>query len=112
LLMKAEAFNELNNADSARANLNKVRQRARNSFEGSAPADLLADVTISNKDQLRTAIRKERRTELAQEFHRYFDLMRWGKAAAEAELGTDFNFESKRYQPIPQAETDANQAIP
>ena len=112
LLMKAEAFNELNNADSARANLNKVRQRARNSFDGNAPAGLLADVTTSNKDQLRTAIQKERRTELAQEFHRYFDLMRWGKAVAEAALGTDFNFETKRYQPIPQDETDANQAIP
>lgn len=112
LLMKAEAFNELNNADSARANLNKVRQRARNSFDGNAPADLLADVTTSNKDQLRTAIQKERRTELAQEFHRYFDLMRWGKAVAEAALGTDFNFEINRYQPLPQAEIDANQAIP
>ncbi len=112
LLMKAEAFNELNNADSARANLNKVRQRARNSFDGNAPADLLADVTTSNKDQLRTAIQKERRTELAQEFHRYFDLMRWGKAVAEAALGADFNFEANRYQPLPQAEIDANQAIP
>lgn len=112
LLMKAEAFNELNNADSALANLNKVRQRARNSINGNAPTDLLADVTTSNKDQLRTAIQKERRTELAQEFHRYFDLMRWGKAIAEAALGTDFNFEAKRYQPLPQAEIDANQAIP
>ncbi|HRW70598.1 RagB/SusD family nutrient uptake outer membrane protein, partial [Lentimicrobium sp.] len=66
----------------------------------------------SNKDQLRTAIQKERRTELAQEFHRYFDLMRWGKAVAEAALGADFNFEANRYQPLPQAEIDANQAIP
>lgn len=112
LLMKAEAFNELNNADSARANLNKVRQRARNSFAGNAPADLLEDITTSNKDQLRTVIQKERRTELAQEFHRYFDLMRWGKAVAEAALGNDFNFEANRYQPLPQAEIDANQAIP
>lgn len=111
LLMKAEAFNELSNADSAKANLNKVRQRARNSFEGTAPADLLADITTSDKSQLRTAIQKERRTELAQEFHRYFDLMRWGKAVAETALGQDFKYETKRYQPIPQAEIDANQAI-
>jgi hypothetical protein len=111
LLMKAEAFNENNNADSAKANLNKVRQRARASFNGIPPADLLADITTSDQNQLRTAIQKERRVELAQEFHRYFDLMRWGKAVAEAALGSDFNYETKRYFPIPQAEIDANQAL-
>jgi hypothetical protein len=111
LLMKAEAFNENNNADSAKANLNKVRQRARASYNGTPPADLLADITTADQNQLRTAIQKERRVELAQEFHRYFDLMRWGKAVAEAALGTDFNYETKRYFPIPQAEIDANQAI-
>ena len=61
--------------------------------------------------QLRDAIRRERRVELAQEFHRYFDLMRWGKAYAEAALGVDFNYDTKRYQPIPQAELDRNQAL-
>jgi starch-binding outer membrane protein, SusD/RagB family len=111
LLMKAEAFNEINNADSTKANLNKVRQRARASFNGTPPADLLADITTSDQNLLRTTIQKERRVELAQEFHRYFDLMRWGKAIAEAALGTDFNYETKRYFPIPQAETDSNQSI-
>ncbi|MGE5449048.1 MAG: RagB/SusD family nutrient uptake outer membrane protein, partial [Bacteroidales bacterium] len=62
-------------------------------------------------NQLKEAIRKERRVELAQEFHRYFDLMRWGKAVAEAALGTGFNYETKRYLPIPQEEIDANEAI-
>jgi hypothetical protein len=109
--MKAEAFNEINNADSAKANLNRVRQRARASFNGTLPADLLADITTSDQSLLRTAIQKERRVELAQEFHRYFDLMRWGKAYAESALGPDFNYESKRYLPIPQAEIDANQGI-
>jgi len=111
LLMKAEAFNETNNADSAKANLNKVRQRARTSFNGTPPVDLLADITTSDQNLLRTAIQKERRVELAQEFHRYFDLMRWGKAVAEVALGPDFNYETKRYFPVPQAEIDANQAI-
>lgn len=111
LLMKAEAFNELNNADSAKANLNKVRQRARASFIGTPPADLLADVTTSDHNQLKTAIQKERRVELAQEFHRYFDLMRWGKSLAEAALGPEFNYENNRFLPIPQAEIDVNQAI-
>lgn len=112
LLMKAEAFNENGNADSALANLNKVRARARASFNGTIPADLLQDVTTSNANELRSIIQHERRVELAQEFHRYFDLVRWGKAVAEAALGQDFNYEAKRYQPIPQAEIDANQALP
>jgi len=111
LLMKAEAFNEISKADSARANLNKVRQRARASFDGTPPADLLADITSNDQSILRTAIYNERRVELAQEFHRYFDLMRWGKAIAESALGSDFNYETKRYFPLPQAEIDKNQAI-
>lgn len=111
LLMKAEAFNETNNADSAKANLNKVRQRARASFNGTPTADLLPDITTSDNGLLRDAIRRERRVELAQEFHRYFDLMRWGKTYAEAALGVDFNYDTKRYQPLPQAEIDANQAL-
>lgn len=111
LLMKAEAFNETSNADSSKANLNKVRQRARASFDGTAPADLLIDITTSDQSLLRTTIQNERRVELAQEFHRYFDLMRWGKTVAEAALGEDFNYETNRYFPIPQKEIDANQSI-
>jgi len=111
LLMKAEAFNENSNADSAKANLNKVRQRALASYSGTPPADLLLDVTTTNQNLLRTAIQKERRVELAQEFHRYFDLMRWGKVVAETALGIEFNYDNERYFPIPQAEIDANEAI-
>lgn len=111
LLMKAEAFNENGNADSARTNLNKVRKRARASFAGTPPADLLADITTLNKNELAVAIQRERRVELAQEFHRYFDLMRWGKVVAETALGDKFKYETKRYQPLPQKEIDANQAI-
>lgn len=111
LLMKAEAFIEINNADSAKANLNKVRQRARASYSGTPPADLLPDITTNDTNLLREAIRKERRVELSQEFHRHFDLMRWGKAAAESVLGEDFNYEENRYFPLPQEEIDSNQAL-
>jgi hypothetical protein len=111
LLMEAEAYNEAGKPDLAKASLNKVRQRARASFKGTLPADLLADVTTSDQSALRTAIQHERRVELAQEFHRYFDLTRWGKSVAEAALGANFNYEAKRYFPIPQAEVDANRAI-
>jgi len=110
--MKAEAFNELNQTDSALANLNKVRTRARNSFaSGNPPADLLPNVTITDQNLLRKAIQHERRVELAQEFHRYFDLMRWGKQVAEEALGNGFSYETNRYFPIPQNEIDANEAI-
>jgi len=111
LLMNAEAYNETGNTEQALANLNKVRQRARASFAGTPPVDLLADITTTDQSLIRTAIQKERRVELAQEFHRYFDLTRWGKTVAEAALGPDFNYETKRYLPIPQAEIDSNQAI-
>jgi hypothetical protein len=111
LLMKAEAFIETSKADSAKANLNKVRQRARASFDGTPPADLLADITTNDQNLLKSAIYNERRVELAQEFHRFFDLMRWGKSIAESALGSDFNYETKRYFPLPQAEIDENQAI-
>ncbi|MFH1118309.1 MAG: RagB/SusD family nutrient uptake outer membrane protein [Bacteroidota bacterium] len=111
LLMKAEAFIENGQADSARANLNKIRQRARAGFNGTPPDDLLEDITSADHNLIKAAIRAERRVELGQEFHRYFDLMRWGKSVAETALGPDFNYETKRYMPIPQAETDANQAI-
>jgi hypothetical protein len=37
--------------------------------------------------------------------------MRWGKTIAEAALGEKFNYDTKRYQPLPQKEIDANQAI-
>jgi len=111
LLMKAEAFNELEQVDSALSNLNKIRQRARNSFNGTPPADLLPDVNITQKEDLRKAIFHERRVELAMEFHRYFDLMRWGPQVAEEVLGEGFNYDKSRYQPIPQNELDANNAI-
>lgn len=112
LLMKAEAFNETGQTDSALVNLNRVRERARNSFEGTPPPELLADIIITDNNLLREAIRRERRVELALEFHRFFDLMRWGRAAAEAVLGPDFSYDVNRYFPIPQDEVDSNQAIP
>ncbi|MDA3823699.1 MAG: RagB/SusD family nutrient uptake outer membrane protein, partial [Bacteroidales bacterium] len=59
--------------------------------------------------EVREAIRHERRVELGFEFHRFFDLMRYGKNAAEdALLGTGFTYETDRYFPIPQSETDIN----
>ncbi len=104
LLMKAEAINELGGTDAinnAAIELNKVRARAG-----------LAATTAITQATLRTVIRNERRKELGFEFHRFFDLMRWGKETAEAALGSDFTWNSPRfYFPIPQSELDTNQAL-
>ena len=65
LLMYAEACNELGDDASARTALNQVRNRVN-----------LADVTSSGND-LRKAIRLERRLELAWEQNRLYDIRRW-----------------------------------
>ena len=121
LLMKAEALNELGRSAEALAPLNAVRQRARESYLydegltgfGAVPSGLLPSVTTTDTNQLREAVRHERRVELGLEFHRYYDLMRYGKTAAEAALSatTDFSYEVNRYFLLPLAETDINQAI-
>ena len=76
LLMAAEAFNKKTSPDdsTARTYLNRVRRRA---F-----GDLLHDVTTSGAN-LTNDIYKERRVELVGEGHRFFDLVRTGRAASE-----------------------------
>jgi hypothetical protein len=118
LLIKAEALNELNQGSEALIPLNQVRKRARESYLfdneligfGSIPNDLLPAVTTSNQNALRQAIQHERRVELGLEFHRYYDILRYGKAYAEANL-LNFNYEKNRYFPIPQSEVDTNSKI-
>jgi len=102
LLLKAEALNEASpaNVTLAAAPLNLVRGRAG-----------LAPTTAATQSDLRTAIRKERRRELGFEFHRFFDVMRYGKEYAVAALGTDAWGTERYYFPIPQSETDANRAL-
>ncbi|MDE6196657.1 MAG: RagB/SusD family nutrient uptake outer membrane protein [Muribaculaceae bacterium] len=65
LLMYAEACNETNDDNEARWALNEVRKRVH-----------LPDVTASG-DELRQAIRLERRLELAFEQNRLYDIRRW-----------------------------------
>lgn len=66
--------------------VNKIRERARNTPGDpaiDAPDDLLADHELSdfsNDQQLLLAIEQERRVELAFENHRWFDLVRTGRA--------------------------------
>jgi len=104
LLMKAEALNEKGGADAvakAATEVNRVRNRAN-----------LAPTTASTQAAMQTVIRNERRKELGFEFHRFFDLMRWGQATAEAALGTDLKWTAPRfYFPLPQSELDTNKAL-
>jgi len=118
--MKAEALNELSRASEALVPLNVVRKRARESYLhdqdlvgfGVVPIGLLPDVLSTDQQTVREAIRHERRVELGFEFHRYFDLMRYGQSVAEAALiGTGFTYTQFRYFPIPQSELDTNPLI-
>ncbi len=120
LLIKAEALNELNRQPEALIPLNEVRKRARESYLfdenipgfGTIPDGLLPPVDETSISAIRLAIMHERRVELGFEFHRFFDLMRYGKAIAEDALGhVGFNYETDRYFPIPQSELDINRNI-
>lgn len=118
LLIQAEALCELDRYDEALVPLNKVRQRARESYLhdenlegfGAIPEGLLPDVTSTEKEALRNAIRHERRVELGFEGLRYFDLIRYGEAYANQALIDKANFVYSTHQvfPIPQSEMETN----
>ena len=105
LLLKAEALNELGDQPGAVALVNQIRTRV----------SLLATAATSQTD-LRLAIEKERRLELAFEGHRWFDLKRTGRAIAVVNAAKDGAGNSLGYAlnqnrlvwPIPQAELDKN----
>ena len=93
LLMKAEALNELNQTSAAAPFLNQVRNRAG-----------LANTTATTQADLRTAIYKERRLELAFEHDRWYDIIRTGQAqAAMAANGKTFVVGKHEVYPIPQS---------
>jgi hypothetical protein len=103
LLMAAEALKENDNPDDALLYLNEVRKRARQGNDA-----ILPDITVTEKSALREIILKERRHELALEGHRFWDLVRTGRAAAV--LGP-MGFEAGKHElfPIPQNEIDISQ---
>jgi len=106
VLMYAEAANELGgtaNTTAALAALNSIRTRARN-----GNAAILPNVTTTDQGLLRTAIRQERRIELAMENDRFFDLVRWGiSGTALAAAGRTAFVEGRDVLlPIPQTQID------
>ncbi|MFT3748287.1 MAG: RagB/SusD family nutrient uptake outer membrane protein [Agriterribacter sp.] len=129
LLWAAEAEVEVGSLDKAREYVNRVRTRAKEGCTvdidystGSPSANYLVgtyDNAWTDQEAARTAVRFERRLELAMEGHRFFDLVRWGIAA---EYINDYlNVEKTRithlqnvsfakgkneYFPLPQIEID------
>lgn len=110
LLMYAEAANEIDGPTQEVHNaINQIRSRA----------DIQMPNLPSNltKDQMRQAIRKERRIELAFEGFRYDDVKRWRIAEerlnmSQVEGVASRSFEKKNYHwPIPQSEIDKSNGV-
>lgn len=101
LLMAAEAANETGDTTNALKYLEMIRARARGA------ANVLPAITTTNKADLRTAIKKERKAEFAMEYERFFDLVRWGDA--QNVLGGAGYTAKCQYYPIPQAIIDKSQ---
>ena len=93
ILMKAEALNELNQTPAAIVLLNQIRVRAG-----------LGNTTALSQLDVKKAIWKERRVEMAFEHDRFFDLVRTGQAvAAFAVDGKTFVAGKHELFPLPQA---------
>ncbi|MGC3944614.1 MAG: RagB/SusD family nutrient uptake outer membrane protein [Chryseolinea sp.] len=96
-LIRAEAEANLTGSIAAiQKDINVVRTRAK-----------LPDTSASNYDQLLRAIERERRVEFAFEGHRWFDLVRTGRAV---ELLLTVNGENQTRWPIPLSEIVTNKS--
>ncbi|MFT5884805.1 MAG: hypothetical protein ACI9IP_001262 [Arcticibacterium sp.] len=99
VLMYAETEVEMGNLENARTLVNRIRTRAGNCAPAPEGAEVTTtlddpridwanykvgtyDATWTDQAVARTAVRFERRLELAMEGHRFFDLRRWGTAAS------------------------------
>jgi hypothetical protein len=147
LLMAAEAEIEVGSADKALEYVNRIRTRAakpegwvyKNSTYDAASAMYAKNATpadnykistyaagaFANKDYARQAIQFERRLELAEEGHRFFDLRRWDNGGSMAatlnayktaelarpsiyKVNTEASFDQgDEWYPLPQAQIDA-----
>jgi len=105
LLMKAEALNESGDLQGAADLVNQVRTRVK-----------LPNTTAANQSDMRLAIEKERRLELAFEGVRWYDLKRTGRAIEvmnnavgpnDVPIGYHLT-QNRLVWPIPQAELDKN----
>ena len=103
LLWEAEALAELGRVTEAGVPLEIVRARAR--LQAANPITALPRIISTDKMTMINAIRHERAVELGFEMHRYFDLVRWGIAAAKI---PEFKVGKHEVFPLPQIEMDLN----
>lgn len=89
MLMRAEAMVETGNMEGARAIVNDIRQRAKNSVAkhigyaaDQCEIALYPAADFDTKEKARLRVQWERRLELAMENGRFFDLRRWGIASS------------------------------
>lgn len=107
LLMAAESANELGMTNDAINYLEEVRNRARGGNN-----TILPKVTTTAQGELRNAIRHERRVELALEFDRFYDLVRWGIAKEVLHAAGKTQYQDKHaLLPIPQVEIDRSNGV-
>jgi len=108
LLWYAEAANENGNTTAALNALNRVRIRARQ-----GKSDVLPDVILTDKVALREKIWQEQRVEFGQEYERFFELVRQGRAGKllraygakyKTSKGTGFRDGINEIFPVPQLE--------
>lgn len=108
MLLEAEALNESGDVAGAKAIVNKIRARVN-----------LSETPANNKDDMRLAIEKERRLELAFEGYRWFDLKRTGRLYEVMRVCSDYQKKSasrladgtRWIWPIPQSELDLNTSL-
>ena len=103
LLMLSEAYNEIGESENARLYLNLIRERAG-----------IENITNTDQQILRAAIRNERNWELVGEFTEFYDLQRWGIIQDILSISPDAQYYGAVYNPkmelypIPQLQRDAN----
>jgi hypothetical protein len=131
LLMRAEALAQLGQTTEAVALINQVRDRAagmaKNSIVSTYPVKYGVHFAVNKytgsygKDDVIKMVKMERRLELAMEYERFFDLVRWGDAATVinrfyVEEGAKMNFldgamftaDKNEYLPIPDDQIKAS----
>ncbi len=103
ILMHAEAACELGNPTEALNKLEMVRARARG-----ANNTILPKITTTDLVELKAKIHQERRIELAMEWERFYDLIRWNEAKTAIP-----NFVVGKHElfPIPQTEIDKSEGV-
>ena len=109
VLMYAEALNEISFEPGGLAfhYLNMIRNRA--GLPEKTAGNPNPDLSVDTQEEFRHAIEQERRVELAFEGHRWFDLVRTGRAIEV--LNPKVDVDIQEYQlllPIPQTQIDIN----